>query len=57
MPDKIKKSTININHGNAIVSNHVKDYSQDPVFVKETEAAKAVLEKYGFPASKEKIDL
>jgi len=34
---------------NAIISSEVKDYSNDPYFVKKGEASKAFLKKNGFP--------
>lgn len=54
MPATIKKGIANNNRSNAIVSNQVKDYSKDPVFVKKAEDAKAVLQQYGFPKAKKK---
>ena len=33
----------------AVVSNDVKDYSNDPFFVKKAEDSKKVIEKYGLP--------
>ena len=50
----MKKESLSLNkpHGNAIVSKHVKNFSNDIVFVKKREAAKAVLEKFGFPDQK-----
>lgn len=38
--------------GKGIVSSAVKDYSNDPFFVKKAEAAKAVIEKIGLPKKK-----
>ncbi|HMI65862.1 MAG TPA: hypothetical protein VK517_07510 [Cyclobacteriaceae bacterium] len=34
---------------NAIVSDKVKDYGNDPYFVKKAKESKAFLEKHGFP--------
>lgn len=34
---------------NAIVSDEVGDYSNDPFVIRKTEAAKRTLEKYGLP--------
>jgi len=34
---------------NAIVSDKVKDYGNDPYFVKKAEESKAFLERNGFP--------
>lgn len=33
------------------ISNKVKDYSNDPFFVKKAKAAEAFLRKHGLPAS------
>jgi hypothetical protein len=32
-----------------IISNKVKDYGNDPFFVKKSKASKAFLEQHGFP--------
>lgn len=32
-----------------VVSRKVKDYGNEPYFVKKADAAKEVLDKYGFP--------
>ncbi|MFL9482492.1 hypothetical protein ACI6Q2_06905 [Chitinophagaceae bacterium LWZ2-11] len=40
---KQKKATKNI------ISNKVKDYGNDPVFLKKAEESKKFLEKHGFP--------
>ena len=34
---------------NAIISNDVKDYGNDPFFIKKANESKAFLEKHGFP--------
>lgn len=33
----------------AIISSNVKDYSNDPFFIKKADDSKAFLEKHGFP--------
>jgi hypothetical protein len=45
----VKKVTANKNgyHGNAIVSDKVKDHGNDPFVVKKVEEAKAFLRKNG----------
>jgi hypothetical protein len=43
------KKQINEKPAKKIVSNKVKDYGNDPFFVKKTEKSKAFLEKHGFP--------
>jgi hypothetical protein len=35
--------------GNAIISNEVKDYSNDPFFVKKADDSQKFLEEHGFP--------
>jgi hypothetical protein len=35
--------------GNAIISDKVRDYGNDPFFVKKAEESKKFLEKHGFP--------
>lgn len=35
--------------GNAIISDKVKDYGNDPFFVKKAKESKEFLEKHGFP--------
>lgn len=54
MPTTIKKSNQSIDHSNAIISKHVKGYEDDQYFVKKTEKALAVLEKFGLPDLKKK---
>ncbi len=34
---------------NAIISSDVKDYGNDPFFIKKANESKAFLEKHGFP--------
>ena len=34
---------------NAIISSEVKDYGNDPFFIKKANDSKAFLEKHGFP--------
>jgi hypothetical protein len=34
---------------NAIISKEVKDYGNDPFFIKKANESKAFLEKHGFP--------
>jgi hypothetical protein len=34
---------------NAIISSEVKDYGNDPFFIKKANESKAFLEKHGFP--------
>jgi hypothetical protein len=35
--------------GNAIISNEVRDYGNDPFFVKKADDSKRFLEEHGFP--------
>jgi hypothetical protein len=35
--------------GNAIISDKVKDYGNDPFFIKKAQESKEFLEKHGFP--------
>jgi hypothetical protein len=35
--------------GNAIISDKVKDYGNDPFFIKKAQDSKEFLEKHGFP--------
>lgn len=37
------------NQSNTIISNTVRDYSNDPFFVEKGKASKAFLDKNGFP--------
>jgi hypothetical protein len=34
---------------NAIISNEVRDYGNDPFFIKKAKESKEFLEKHGFP--------
>ena len=34
---------------NAIIDNSIKDYGNDPYFIKKGKESKAFLEKHGFP--------
>lgn len=43
------KKRVNKNPIKAIISKKVKDYGNDPFFVKKAEESKAFLEKHGFP--------
>ncbi|MDF2188908.1 hypothetical protein [Paraflavitalea sp. CAU 1676] len=43
--NKIKEKKI----GNAIISDKVRDYGNDPYFVKKTRESKEFLKKHGFP--------
>jgi len=43
MPATIKKGIANNDRSNAIVSNQVKDYSKDPVFVKKAGGCKSCI--------------
>lgn len=54
MPTTIKKRDQSINHGNAIISKHVKGYENDQYFVKKTEEALEILKKFGLPNPKKK---
>lgn len=54
MQTKIKKGHQNIHRGSAIVSEHVKDYGNDPYFLKKAEKAAEMLEKWGLPDFKKK---
>lgn len=54
MPTTIKKGDQSINHGNAIISKHVKGYENDQYFVKKTEEALEILKKFGLPDLKKK---
>jgi hypothetical protein len=47
--------------GNAIISNDVKDYGNDPFFIKKANDSQKFLEKHGFPEEllklqREKLD-
>lgn len=52
MPEKIGKDRKKL--GNAIISNKVKDYSNDPLVLKKVQESREFLSKHGFP--KELID-
>lgn len=54
MPAIVKKGEQSINHGNAIISKHVKSYENDQYFVKKTEKASDILKKFGLPDLKKK---
>jgi hypothetical protein len=47
LPDSRKQT--NKQPAKTIVSNKVKDYGNDPFFVKKAEESKVFLEKHGFP--------
>jgi hypothetical protein len=49
MPAIKKERNTELGYGKAIVSNTVKDHSNDPFVVKKAEEAKAFLRKNGFP--------
>lgn len=46
---EVKKTTTEKSNSNAIVSDKVKDRSNDPFFVKKAEEAKAFLKKHPLP--------
>lgn len=54
MPTTIKKGDQNIDHGNAVISKHVKGYENDLYFVKKAEKAVEILNKFGLPDFKKK---
>jgi hypothetical protein len=41
------------NSKGVIVVKNMRDYSNDPYFIKKAEKAKATIEKYGLPSQKE----
>jgi hypothetical protein len=45
---KTKKST-SLGSSKAIVSTSVKDYSNEPFFIKKADSAKKLIDKYGLP--------
>lgn len=49
-----RKETIINGRGKAIVSNEVRDYSQDPFFIKKAAEAKAALSKMDLSILKKK---
>jgi hypothetical protein len=49
MPAIKKERNTEMAYGKGIVSNTVKDYSNDSFVVKKAEEAKAFLQKNGFP--------
>jgi hypothetical protein len=46
---EVKKTGIEKGYGNAIVSDKVKDRSNDPFFVKKAEEAKEFMRKHPLP--------
>lgn len=50
-PKKEKKSVIKKQRALVNISTKVKDYSNDPFFVKKAKAAEAFLKKHGLPAA------
>lgn len=49
MLSEVKKKQANKKAAKAKGSSKVKDYGNDPFFVKKTEESKAFLKKHGFP--------
>ena len=47
--NKTRTARKRINHKTAVVSEKVKDYGNDPFFVKKAKRSKTFLEKHGFP--------
>jgi hypothetical protein len=43
--------------GNAIISNEVRDYGNDPYFVKKANDSKKFLEEHGFPEDLIKLQI
>jgi hypothetical protein len=54
MPSQTKKENIEL-LPRAIVTNKVRNCSNDPLVIKKCESSKKIIEKYGFP--KEILDL
>jgi hypothetical protein len=52
MPTIEKKAVIEKGYGHAIISNKVKNYADDPFFVKKTEEARQALKRVGLPVQK-----
>lgn len=46
-----KKTAVKKNGASVNISNKVKDYSDDPFFVKKANAAEAFLKKHGLPGA------
>jgi hypothetical protein len=49
MLSEVKRKQMKSKSAKVKSSNKVKDYGNDPFFVKKTAESKAFLEKYGFP--------
>lgn len=49
MSATIKKETIRLLKGNAIIDPNMKSHADDPFFVKKAISAKALIDKYGLP--------
>ncbi|MBS1542396.1 MAG: hypothetical protein JST14_02075 [Bacteroidetes bacterium] len=47
--NKTRTARNRISHKTAVVSGKVKDYGNDPFFVKKAKRSKTFLEKHGFP--------
>ncbi|RLJ73853.1 hypothetical protein [Pedobacter alluvionis] len=54
MPTTVKKGNQHTDHGNAVISKHVKGYENDLYFVKKADKATEILEKFGLPDVKKK---
>ncbi|RZM29685.1 MAG: hypothetical protein EOO88_03900 [Pedobacter sp.] len=49
-----KNQNSDTNSSKILLTDHGKDYSKDPLFIKKAIAAKAISEKFGFPSVAEK---
>ena len=52
-----KKNNAQKKMGNAIISNEVRDYGNDPYFVKKADDSKKFLEEHGFPEDLIKLQI
>jgi len=48
----VKKAGVEKGHGNAILSNDVKSYANDPFFIKKAEEARKAVSKIILPENK-----